>query len=175
MHRLGLAVIAAAAVVALVPSLGVAGQPVNQQTLFSGTSDPYDHNLCGIDFTGVDRFVENYKQDASGAAIDNVNVATTYTAANGKSIEFHGAGMAKFTAPVDNGDRTVTFTLRIEGNAPQIKIPNGPVIGHTTGTATLLVTADAATGDFISFQFLRDTGQSGEGACDAIVAHLTDP
>jgi hypothetical protein len=172
--RLLFALAGIAAIAALVPALGVAAQPVVSGH-FNFTSDPYADNLCGVDVTAVDRVVESYKQDASGASIDNVDITTTFTSADGKSVEFHGAGVRKQTASTDNGDGTVTFVFVVSGNSPQIKIANGPVIGHSAGTTTLLVTADAAHPDhFISFQILRDTGLS-KGGCAAIVAYFASP
>jgi hypothetical protein len=175
LKRLLVALAGIAAIAACVPAFGLAAEPVVSGH-FNFTSDPYADNLCGVDVTAVDRVVETYKQDASGASIDNANVTTTFTAATGRSVEFHHAGVAKQSASVDNCDGTVSFVFVISGNAPQIKIPNGPVIGHSTGTATLLVTADAANPDhFISFEFVRDTGlpKDGGGGCATIVAYLT--
>ena len=164
------------ALAALVPALGLAAQPVVSGH-FNFTSDPYADTVCGVDVTAVDRVVETFKQDASGASIDTASVTTTFTAASGRSVEFHHSGLIKQTAATDNGDGTISFVFVISGNAPLVKIPNGPVLGHSTGTATLLVTADAAHPDhFISFEFVRDTGLPKEGGgdpCVAIAAYLT--
>jgi hypothetical protein len=175
LKRLLVAATGIAALAALVPAVGVAAQPVVSGH-FNFTSDPYADNICGVDVTAVDRVVETYKHDASGASIDNANVTTTFTAATGRLVEFHHSGVIKQTAATDNGDGTISFVFVISGNAPQIKIPNGPVLAHSTGTATLLVTADAANPDhFISFQFVRDTGlpKDGGGGCAAIASYLT--
>jgi hypothetical protein len=75
----------AAAVAALVPTVGLADKPV-VSAHFNFTSDPSPDNLCGVDVTAVDRVVESFKQDESGAFIDNLNLTTTFTAANGKSV-----------------------------------------------------------------------------------------
>ena len=180
MHKLRqflVAVAAVAAIAAVVPALGIAGQPVDSGH-FNFTSDPYDDQVCGVPVTAVDRVVESYKQDASGAVVDNLNLTTTFTSAIGKVVVFHSSGARKQSSAVDNGDGTITFTFTISGNAPQVKIPNGPTIGHTTGTATLVVIADAAHPDhFISFQFVRDTGlpKDGAGGCAELVAYLTTP
>jgi hypothetical protein len=181
MHKLKgflVAAAGAAALAAIVPAVGVAAQPVVSGH-FNFTSDPYLDNVCGVDVTAVDRVVETFKQDASGASIDTASVTTTFTAASGRSVEFHRSGLIKQTAATDNGDGTISFVFVITGNAPQIKIPNGPVIGHSTGTATLLVTADASHPDhFISFEFVRDTGLPKDGGgdtCLAIASYLTGP
>jgi hypothetical protein len=164
----------AAGVAALVPAVGLADKPVVSEH-FSFTSDPYQDNLCGVDVTAVDRVVESFKQDESGAFVDNLNLTTTFTAANGKSVQFHQTGAQKASAPIDNGDGTFSVIFKHSGASPVIKVPNGPALAESTGTAAFLFTLDSATGDIISFEVLRASRPDQPGACDAIVAALADP
>jgi hypothetical protein len=76
---------------------------------------------------------------------------------------------------VDNGDGTFSVIFKHSGASLVIKVPNGPAIAASTGTATFLFTIDSATGDIISFEVLRASRPDQPGACDAIVAALTDP
>ena len=153
-------------------AVAVAGAPVvNVHASF--TSDPYADNWCGIDGTGVDRVVAHYKEDASGASIENLNITELFTAtASGKSIEIRQTGVRRASAPIDNGDGTYSIIATNRGQGPGIKLPNGPVIVLSVGLVEFLVTFDSATGEFVSFEVLRDKGQHPPG-CALIVAALT--
>ncbi len=153
-------------------AVAVAAAPVvNEHANF--TSDPYDDNWCGIDGTSVDRVVAHYKEDESGASITNLNITTLFTATeSGKSIEIRSTGLRTSSAPIDNGDGTYSVIATNRGQAPGIKLPNGPVIVLSVGLIEFLVTFDSATGDFLSFEVTRETGQHPPG-CALIVAALT--
>ena len=168
----GRTVLAATFLVALMASSAEAAKPViNEHANF--TSDPYADGWCGIDGTSVDRVVAHYLEAASGASIASLNVTTLFTAtASGKSIEIRQTGARKASAPVDNGDGTVSVVFTNSGQSPGIKLPNGPPIVLSVGLVEFLVKFDAATGDFISFEVVREKGQRSPG-CDAIVAALT--
>jgi hypothetical protein len=174
MSRIGLVCASALAIWVLAFSTGVgsAARPVFRDHI-NGTSDPYADNLCGVDVTAVTRIVEDYRLDENGVGIDNVNVTTVFTSSSGQSVEFHQAGVGKADALVDNGDGTLTFIQQQSGSSPQIKIPNGPVIGVTSGTATVAITIDAETGHFLSFVVLRESRPAGAGECPAIVEALS--
>ena len=111
LKRLSLALAAVAALWALVPALGLAGKPVFREHV-NFTSEPYADNLCGVDVTAVDRVVATHRENGGGAFIESANVTTTFTAANGKSVEFHQAGVTKGSAPLDNGDGTCHACLQ---------------------------------------------------------------
>src|SRR5262245_36917484 len=112
LRRLVVVAAGAAAISALVPALGFAAKPVVHEHV-NFTSDPYEDNLCGLEVTAVDDVVENFRQDESGAILDNVNLTTTYTAANGKSVQFHQANTGKVDPPIDNGDGTLTVIAKV--------------------------------------------------------------
>ena len=78
----------------------LAGAPVvNVHANF--TSDPYDDNWCGIDGIGVDRVVARYKEDASGASLETVNITELFTATeSGKSMEIRSTGARRVSAPI---------------------------------------------------------------------------
>ena len=158
--------------VTAVPALGLAAAPVvNVHVSF--TSDPYDDNWCGIDGTSVDRVVAHYKEDASGASILNLNITALFTATgSGKSMEIRQTGVRKAGAPIDNGDGTYSIIATNSGQSPTFKLPNGPVIVLSVGLVEFLVTFDIATGEFVSFEVLREKGQHPPG-CALIVAALT--
>ncbi|HEY8723926.1 MAG TPA: hypothetical protein VIL92_08730 [Gaiellaceae bacterium] len=80
--------------------------------------------------------------------------------------------MRRSSAPTDNGDGTVSVVATNSGLSPAFKLPNGPPIVLDVGLVEFVLTLDATTGDFISFELLRDRGQHPPG-CAAIVAALT--
>jgi hypothetical protein len=132
-------------------------------------SDPYADGWCGVQGTSVDYVVANYTLDGSRASI---NVKTIFTAtASGKSMEITQTGVRKESAPVDNGDGTFSVTFTNAGQSPGFKLPTGQVISDT-GLGVFLVTFDAATGEFVSFDVVKLAGPR-PNACDAIVAALS--
>ncbi len=162
----------AVAFAALVPALGFAGPPVVQEH-FNFTSDSYDDGWCGIAGVSVDRVVVQYSEDASGASIERINVKTLFTAmASGKSMQIHQAGARKASAPIDNRDGTYSIILQNTGPSPKFKLPNGPVLVMDVGLIEFRITFDSATGEFLSFEVLREKGQRPPG-CDTIVAALS--
>ena len=153
-------------------SVAVAGAPVvNVHVSF--TSDPYADNWCGIDGIGVDRVVVHYKEDASGASLETVNITELFTATeSGKSMEIRSTGARRVSAPIDNGDGTYSVIATNTGLSPKFKLPNGPPIVIDVGLVEFLITFDSATGDFVAFDVLRERGQRPPG-CDLIVAALS--
>ena len=155
----------------LASNAGAARPVVNDHEHF--TSDPYADRWCGINGTSIDTVIVHYLEAASGASIETVNVTTLFTAtASGKTMEVRSTGARKSGAPIDNGDGSVSFVGTNTGLSPMFKLPNGPPIVIDVGLVEFLITVDAATGDFISFEVLKETGQRPPG-CDAIVAALT--
>ena len=117
--------------------------------------------------------VANFKEDASGASLESLNVTTLFTAtASGKSMEIRQTGARKASAPIDNGGGTVSVDVTNSGQSSGFKLPNGPPIVLDVGLVEFLVTFDAATGDFVSFEVLRVRGPRPPG-CALIVAALT--
>jgi hypothetical protein len=174
MTRIGLvwASVVAISTLALAAGVGSAAKPVFRDHI-NETSDPYADRVCGVDVTAVSRLVEDFRLAEDGLGIDNVNVTTVFTSRSGKSVVFHQAGVGKADAPVDNGDGTLTFIQHQSGSSPEIKIPNGPVIGVASGTATVAITIDATTGHFLSFVVLRESRPASAGECPAIIEALT--
>ena len=160
------------ALVAVVPALGLAAAPVvNEHANF--TSDPYADNWCGIEGIGVDRVVVHYKEDASGASLETVNITELFTATeSGKSMEIRSTGARKSSAPIDNGDGTYSIIATNTGQSPGFKLPKGPPIVIDVGLVEFRLTFDSATGRFVAFDVLRERGQHPPG-CDLIVAALT--
>jgi hypothetical protein len=142
---------------------------------FHFTSDPYPDNICGIDVIGVDTVSGMFLVSASGATINAAEVTTVLTnPTTGKSITFKNAGVAKQSAPIDNGDGTSSTISTVNGLSPKVSELNGPPLdGIDTGSITFLVTFDTATGDFISFDVLSIKGPRPAGGCDLITAALT--
>jgi hypothetical protein len=164
-------VAAVGAIAVAVPAVGVSAPPAVHDH-FNFTSDPYPDGICGVPTTNVDTVVETYKESVDGSSMDNLMLTTLFTSGSGKSIVFHDAGVAKRSAPVDNGDGTFTFTSTVYGPSPKIQIVGGPPIAVDTGNITFLVTVDS-NGEFVSFEVLGIKGPRPAGGCDAIVAALT--
>jgi hypothetical protein len=112
---------------------------------------------------------------ASGAIIDALQLTSVFTnPVSGKSITFKSDGVAKSTAPVDNGDGTSSFVTTVNGLSPKISGLNGaPLDGIDTGSITFRLTFDTATGEIISFDVVSIKGPRPAGGCDLIVAALT--
>jgi hypothetical protein len=168
-----LATIAAAAMLMglMASSAGATARTVEH---FHFTSDPYPSNICGIDVIGVDTVSGMFSVSASGATINAAEVTTVYTnPTSGKSITFMNAGVARQSAPIDNGDGTSSVVITVNGPSPKISGLNGPPLAVDTGSITFLATFDTATGEFISFDVLSIKGPRPAGGCDQITAALT--
>jgi hypothetical protein len=179
---LGGAAVVAAALAAIVPTLGLAGKPVvNENAKF--TEGPYASNFCGVPGTQIDSLVVHYMEDATGGFRVNEIFQGVFTAtATGKSLELAGSGVASVTA-TDNGDGTVTFDEQDSGLALKFKVPNGPVLTDAdgkpllgAGILTSTATFDTATGDLLAIEEswhgphpLRD----GVDICGPAIAYLT--
>jgi hypothetical protein len=131
------------------------------------TSDPYPDNWCGIDGTSVDQVVANYTLDGSRTSM---HVVTTFTAtASGKSMEILNSGLREESSPVDNGNGTYSVTFINAGTSPMIKLPSGkPIVD--TGFLEAVATFDSATGDFLSFEIVKQAGSRPPGCAEIIAA-----
>jgi hypothetical protein len=139
-----------------------------------GSFGPFPDNQCGIDGTTVISISGVTKIDATGATLQHGDVKGTFTSsATGKSIDFHSSETEKTTAPVDNGDGTYSFLLHGSGLIDKVSVPNGPPLDVIAGERDILFTVDAATGEYISLQWLHTGGSSGIVGCDVIVPALS--
>ncbi len=175
MHKLvALAGICGLIVALAVPASGAAATAPTVQH-FHFTSDPYSTDICGIDVIGVDTVSGMFLLSASGASINGAEVTTVLTnPTSGKSITFMSAGVAKSSAPVDNGDGTSSVITTVNGLSPKISELNGPPLdGIDTGSITFRVTFDTATGEFVSFDVVSIKGPRPAVGCDLITAALT--
>jgi hypothetical protein len=163
-----LAASSAALVALAVPAGGLAGRPVdNEHSVFN--TGPYADNWCGIDGISVTRGTEQYRQDASGAFIDNLNATTVFTATgSGKSMTIQQSGVGTGYW-IDNPDGSSTLYGTVSGLGPKFTLPTRRVIVDT-GTTGYEVFFDA-NGNFAGFAILYHHGPQ-PGACDAIVEAL---
>ena len=102
------------------------------------------------------------KFDASGAIFQHGEIRGTFTSsASGKSIVFQNSETEKTTAPIDNGDGTLSFVLHGTGMIRKLSVLNSPPFGMFAGERDILFTVDAATSDEISLQWPHTGGSSG--------------
>ena len=174
------------ALIAATTALGFTGPPtVNQQ--FRPPPDVHPQTWCGqIAGTAVDTVVEHYMQDANGNIVDNVRIASLFTAtATGKSILSSASSTTRSTGPIDNGDGTISFITQITGLVLKFQIPGGPVLKAANGepirSAGVLIIEDvfdAASGGYIttveSFNGPHLT-REGVDICGPSVAYLLEP
>jgi hypothetical protein len=152
------------------PAAGIAGKPIiSEHDNF--TSDPYPDGWCGIAGTSVDVVHDQYREDASGASIENVNITTYFTAASsGKSMTIQSSGVHQQNTPTDNGDGTFTFILANSGIGPKFTFADGTRL-LDRGTIGFALTVDS-NDEFVSFDVLYQHGQRPPG-CDTIIAELS--
>src|SRR6266849_8806132 len=169
------AALAAALLMALTASSAGAAPIVDRG--HSSGSDSFADNICGIDGTSVQRFVDDFQVFANNTFKDQFRGDTVFTStASGKSVEIFAAQQASGpTDPIDNGDGTITFITTFKGLPELLRIPNGPLLSRDAGNVTLYQTFNATTGDFISTTFSGEKGPHPDPAsdfalfCDAIV------
>ena len=124
------------------------------------------------------------KFDASGAIFQHGEIRGTFTSsASGKSIVFQNSETEKTTAPIDNGDGTLSFVLHGTGMIRKLSVLNGPPFRMFAGERDILFTVDAATGDENPLQWpphgrlVRHRGlqmpPSGHTCCEAFAANLS--
>jgi hypothetical protein len=133
-----------------------------------------DPELCDIPGTKVDSASGNVQVFADGTAKIETKEAYTFTSAlTGKSIESRSAAQLTTTL-IDNGDGTISFVFAFKGLEQQLKLPNGPVLGHDTGPITFTLTLDATTGDFVSFTVSEKKPHTlGDNFCTIVESALT--
>lgn len=138
---------------------------------------------CGIPGTIVESEWGNVQVFADGTAKVEVKERYVFTStASGKSFQsFSAAQITSNTAPIDNGDGTISFVFTFKGLEQQLKLPNGPVLARDAGPVTFTLTFVSATGEFVSFTVSGEKGphplvdSGGTLFCDVVVPALTDP
>ena len=76
----------------------------------------------------------------------------------GGTLSFPDVGIDKELAVVEEGDTTVTTVMATGVLSLRIVIPGQGVVAANTGRETRITTVDTATGDFISFEVIVDSG-----------------
>jgi hypothetical protein len=76
----------------------------------------------------------------------------------GGTLGFPDVGIDKELAVVEEGDTTVTTVMATGVLSLRIVIPGQGVVAANTGRETRITTVDTATGDFISFEVIVDSG-----------------
>lgn len=170
---LALAALCALTLAAALPTAGVAAVgPVDHfHHVFTDSS-----NVCGIDVAETEAISGVFTIVGNGVEINAYSVQNTWTnPLNGKSVDFHAAIENKdtFANPTNNGDGTISIFLKAAGMI-QVKTPNGPPLQVSSGEVSGVLTLDATTFDFVSFQVLSSGGQSPNvDDCAAVVAALS--
>jgi hypothetical protein len=168
---LTIAGLCALAVALAIPASGAAATTI--QVKGTGHSSG---ELCGLSVDNNYRFTAVLVFKANGAELQHGEFKEVWTnTANGKSIVLQGSFGSSTGAPIDNGDGTISFLGALTGSYI-VKAVNGAPITVDAGRQLVRVTLDAATGDFVSVEFLSIAGPhpfSADGSCDSIVALLT--
>jgi hypothetical protein len=174
MRKLSAALAGGALLLALaLPAVGLAARPVTVERLYMPPTQSGSDTICGIDVTVVNSASGVFVQEESGAEIVAGRSTTVFTnPSTGESITFTQSGVATTSAPVDNGDGTLTSTFTVNGTSPKIQVVGGEPITIDTGSITFSITTDAS-GHFLSFDVVSVKGPRPAGGCDAIVAALT--
>ena len=157
-----LAVPASSAAVTVVPFRGSESSPLQ---------------LCGLDLHSDFSFSGVTVVKASGVSINAGEFRAVWTnPATGKSIVIHGSIMFMNSAPIDNGDGTISFVGSSSG-AYIVKDAHGAPISLDAGRVVARVTLDATTDQFVSVEFLSISGNQtdtpADSSCDTIVPALT--
>jgi hypothetical protein len=76
----------------------------------------------------------------------------------GGTLSFPDVGIDKELAVVEEGDTTVTTVMATGVLSLRIVIPGQGVVAANTGRETRITTVDTATGEFISFEVIVDSG-----------------
>jgi hypothetical protein len=132
-------------------------------------------NVCGIDVHESESISGVFTIVGSGVELNAYSTHDTWTnPANGKSVDFLAAVLNTdtFASPTNNGDGTVSFFFRQAGMV-QVK-SNGALLMHTSGEMYSVLTLNATTFEFISFNVLSQGGQTPNvDTCPAIVGALS--
>lgn len=164
--------------VAIAVAVPASGAAVTVYPFHLSESNP-SFPICGLnvkaDFstTGVLVF------KPSGASISAGEFTAVWTnPATGKSIVIHGASMFMNSAPIDNGDGTISF-VGSSGGTYVVKNAHGAPLSVSAGRFVARATFNATTGDLISVELLSVDGSPApvnppaDSSCDTIVPALT--
>jgi hypothetical protein len=140
-----------------------------------------DPEQCDIPGTQVDSQSGNVQVFADGTRKVEWKETWVFTSAlTGKSIESRSNyQLTSNTAPIDNGNGTVSFVFAFKGLEQQLKLPNGSILMRDTGPVTFTLSFDASSGDFVSFDVSGEKGphpnidSGGALFCDVIVPALS--
>jgi hypothetical protein len=162
------------AVALALPAGGIAASPTVTQV--KGGSTGF-FSICGLDLTYDFEFAGVEVIKTSGVVLDAGEFRSIWAnPATGESIVIHGAQQGTSSAPIDDGDGTVSFVQASNGTYI-VKAANGSPITLMAGRFTAKITVDASTGDLVSVQLLSVDGPHGtppaDSSCDSIVAALT--
>jgi hypothetical protein len=151
---------------------------VSVQPFHSTDSNP-SFEICGLDVkadfstTGVLVF------KSSGVSIGTGEFTAVWTnPATGKSIMIHGGSMFMNSAPIDNGNGTISF-VGSSGGTYIVKDAHGAPFSVSAGRFVARATFDATTGELISVELLSVDGSPApvnppaDSTCDSIVAALS--
>jgi hypothetical protein len=113
----------------------------------------------------------------SGVELNAFEIDLTWTnLANGKTVVLHAANLNKdtFASPTDNGDGTISIFTKAAG-VSKLTVPHGPPLSINAGELTGILTLNATTFDFVSFQVLSSGGQPPVNVdiCPVVVSALS--
>lgn len=141
------------------------------------TLDPTPANVCGIDVIETQTGSGVLKIVGSGVELNAFEIVLTWTnPANGKTVVLHGAILNKdtFASPTDNGDGTISIFTKSAG-VSKLTVPHGPPLSINAGELTGILTLNATTFDFVSFQVLSSGGNPLDNGefCNTVVSALS--
>lgn len=88
----------------------------------------------------------------------------------------HGGNLNEdtFASPTDNGDGTISIFTKSAG-VTKLTVPHGPPLSINEGQLTGILTLNATTFDFVSFQVLSSGGnpQDTGDFCNTVVSTLS--
>jgi hypothetical protein len=157
----------ALAVALALPAAGVASHV---------TLAPTPANICGIDVIQTETGSGVLKIVGSGVELNAFEINLTWTnPANGKTVVLQGAELNEdtFASPINNGDGTISVFTKTAG-VTKLTVPHGPPLSVNAGELTGILTLNATTFDFVSFQVLSSGGSTQDADfCNTVVSALT--
>lgn len=157
------------------PAGGVAATPPAVEH-FHNTFGPQPANDCGIDTIETITVSGMITIVGSGVELNAYSYESADTnPATGKTV-IERAGVLStdtFSSPIDNGDGTISIFFKNAG-MDQLRVPNGAPLSINAGEQTAVLTLNATTYEFVSFELLSSRGlQSSSDYCSVVVSALT--